>query len=77
MVPSLNIYAWMAIAAIAVLAAGGLYYKVYRSGADSVAIKQEKALNELKDRTDAVQDRALTTTSPRDELRKYARPDDK
>lgn len=73
--PSLNIWAWLAIIALVIGAAGGLYWKVYKSGADSVAIKQEKALNTLKDKTDAIQDRALTTTNPNDELRKYARPD--
>jgi len=72
---NLNIWAYLGIALVVVGAAGGLYYKIYKSGGDAVRIEQEKELNKLKDKTDAVQDRALTTTTPRDELRKYARPD--
>lgn len=72
---SLSIYAWLGIIALLVVSAGGAYHYIREQGADSVRIEQEKALNELKDKTDAVQDRALTTINPRDELRKYARPD--
>lgn len=75
MIPSLNIWAWLGIAAIVISAIGGGYWFIYHQGAASEIVKQEKAFNKLKDKTDEVQDRALTTTNPRDELRKYGRPD--
>lgn len=76
-VPLLNIkiYAILGIIVVVLASAGGLYWKIYKSGGDAVRTEQEKALNTLKDKTDAVQDRALTTPAPNDELRKYARPD--
>lgn len=54
-----------------------VYWSVhmYNNGAASEVVKQEKALDRLEEKTDAVQDRALTTTTPRDELRKYSRPE--
>lgn len=73
--PSLNIWAYLAIIIAVISAAGGGYWFIYKQGSAAEKAKQEKALNTLKDKTDAVQDRALTTPAPNDELRKFARPD--
>ena len=73
--PRFNIYIAMAIAAAITISLGGTYLYIYNQGKDAEIQKQEKALNELKERTDDIQDRALTNPNARDELRKYARPD--
>ncbi len=75
MIARLNVWAWLGILALLISAAGSAYYFIYRQGVASEKAKQEKALNTLKEATDAIQDRALTTPTPSDELRKYARPD--
>ena len=75
MIPRLNIYIWLAIAAIVLLSLGSIYHYIYKSGATSEVTKQENALKNLTEKTDAIQDRALTTPTPSNELRNYARPD--
>lgn len=73
--PNLNVWAWLAIVVAVIGAAGGGYLYIYKQGAAAEKAKQEKAFNVLKDKTDAVQDRALTTPDPNNELRKFSRPD--
>lgn len=64
------------VAAVIIIAAALLYYKGYFSGKATVYVEQEKKLNTIKDKTNAAKTDALTTDDPRDELRKYSRPND-
>lgn len=62
-------------ALLLVLIAGGvIVHKIYKSGQDAVRIQQERNLQELRNKTDAAKDRALTTDDPRGELREDSRP---
>lgn len=72
---SINIWVYLGIAIILVGGATGIYYKIYHAGEQNIIVKQEKKLNTLKDKTDAIQDDALTTDDPRGRMRKYSRPD--
>lgn len=70
--------AWLYIGAVvAVLVIGsGIYWKIYNDGKQAVRIEQEKKLNAIKDKTHDAQTDALTNPNPRDELRKYSRPNE-
>lgn len=75
MIPKLDLWMYIGAGVLLVGAVGGAYWYVYHQGEKAAIVQQKEALEKLREKTDAVQDRALTTANPRDELRKYSRPD--
>lgn len=69
---------YIALALSAAGAYGIWHYKVRESGKEAVIIEQEKKLNTLKEKTNAVKTEVLTApvSTVNDELLKYARPDE-
>ncbi len=73
--PSLNVWVYLAIAALLIGAAGGAYWYIYEQGAASEKAEQERKLNTLKEKTHETQNNALTAPDPNERLRKYERKD--
>lgn len=72
----IGLYIAAALAALSI--GGGIYWKIYRSGAQSVEIEAERKLTETKEKTNAAKTDALVAEPDDVDKRlheRYSRPD--